>query len=237
MFTGIVQSQAEVIAVIAKNNAVSLKILVENKLIEQLEVGARVAINGVCLTAVEFGRANDESHHESSSSQSYSNKSFMVFDVIDETLRVSNLAQVKVGSIVNVERSLKIGDEIGGHMLSGHVHTQAVVSNRLDTQDNCTLSFTIATEFQKYVFAKGFISINGISLTLGADVVSDNTGENSATKEASDTAEHFSVHLIPETLARTNLQQVKIGDKVNIEFDQQTITIVDTIERMQLTVL
>lgn len=228
MFTGIVQSQAEVIAVIAKNNAVCLKILVENKLIEQLEVGASVAINGVCLTAVEFGCANNESNNQSNG------KSFIVFDVIDETLRVSNLAKITVGSMVNVERSLKIGDEIGGHMLSGHVHTQAIVTSRTETPDNCTLSFTLAAEFQKYVFGKGFIGINGISLTLGADVVSDNIGENSATNEARETDEHFSVHLIPETLARTNLQQVKIGEKVNIEFDQQTITIVDTIERMQL---
>jgi riboflavin synthase len=144
-------------------------------------------------------------------------QSFIVFDVIDETLRVSNLVDIAVGSRVNVERSLKIGDEIGGHMLSGHVHTQAVVTSRVDSQDNCMLSFSLATEYQKYVFAKGFISINGISLTLGAEV-----------------GEFFSVHLIPETLSRTNLENIGIGEKVNIEFDQQTMTIVETIERMKL---
>lgn len=205
MFTGIVQSQAEVIAIVSKNNAIRLKISLANSLVEHLEIGASVAINGVCLTAVEFGHLSAE-------------HSFIVFDVIDETLRVSNLADIKLGSQVNVERSLKVGDEIGGHMLSGHVHTQAVVESRIDSQDNCALSFTLASEYQKYIFAKGFISINGISLTLSAEV-----------------GALFSVHLIPETLARTNLQNILVGDKVNIEFDQQTMTIVDTIERMKLS--
>jgi len=205
MFTGIVQSQAEVIAIMRKNNAIRLKIALDSTLIANLEIGASVAINGVCLTAVEFGHLNDHS-------------SFISFDVIDETLRVSNLADIKLGTQVNVERSLKIGDEIGGHMLSGHVHTQAILANRIDSQDNCTLSFTLAPEYQKYVFAKGFISINGISLTLGAEV-----------------GTLFSVYLIPETLARTNLQNAVIGDKVNIELDQQTMTIVETIERMKLS--
>lgn len=204
MFTGIVQSQAEVIAIISKDNAIRLTVALAPSLIENLEIGASVAINGVCLTAVEFGELDNGS-------------SFISFDVIDETLRVSNLVDIKLGSKVNVERSLKIGDEIGGHMLSGHVHTQAVVTERKDSQDNCTISFTIAPEYQKYIFAKGFISINGISLTLGAEV-----------------ADTFSVHLIPETLSRTNLQFVGIGDKVNIEIDQQTMTIVETVERMKL---
>ncbi|MBA6289590.1 riboflavin synthase subunit alpha [Colwellia sp. MB3u-4] len=208
MFTGIVQSQAEVIAIMRKNNAIRLKVALETPLIANLEIGASVAINGVCLTAVEFGHLSDDS----------SFSSFISFDVIDETLRVSNLADIKLGTQVNVERSLKIGDEIGGHMLSGHVHTQAVLANRIDSQDNCTLSFTIAPEYQKYIFSKGFISINGISLTLGAEV-----------------GELFSVYLIPETLARTNLQNAVIGDKVNIELDQQTMTIVETIERMKLS--
>ena len=205
MFTGIVQSQAEVIAIISKNNAIRLKISLENSMIDNLAIGASVAINGVCLTAVEFDSLT-------------SNNSYISFDVIDETLRVSNLADISVGSVVNVERSLKVGDEIGGHMLSGHVHTQAVVANRIDSKDNCTLSFTLSSEYKKYIFAKGFISINGISLTLGAEV-----------------SDLFSVHLIPETLSRTNLQNIVVGDKVNIELDQQTMTIDDTIERMKLS--
>ncbi|SEL46430.1 riboflavin synthase alpha chain [Colwellia chukchiensis] len=205
MFTGIVQSQAEVIAIISKNNAISLRLALDKSLIAHLEIGASVAVNGVCLTAVEFGALSAE-------------QAFIEFDVIDETLRVTNLANIDLGSLVNVERSLKIGDEIGGHMLSGHVHTQAVLKQRVDKQDNCMLSFTVDPQYQKYLFAKGFIAINGVSLTLGADV-----------------ANGFAVHLIPETLARTNLQTLLVGDSVNIEFDQQTMTIVNTIERMQLT--
>ena len=204
MFTGIVQSQANVISINTKDNLSRLVVGGKKSLISQLEVGASVAINGVCLTAVEFGHLRAD-------------KSFISFDVIDETLRVSNLAGIEVGSLVNVERSLKVGDEIGGHMLSGHVHTQALLAKRIESEDNCTLCFDLATQYQKYIFAKGFISINGISLTLGAEV-----------------GEQFSVHLIPETLSRTNLQHLSLGDKVNIEFDQQTMTIVQTIERMNL---
>lgn len=204
MFTGIVQSQAEVIAITSKNNAIRLKVALDNSLIENLTIGASVAINGVCLTAVEFGQLD-------------ASNSFISFDVIDETLRVSNLVDLKLGAQVNVERSLKVGDELGGHILSGHVHCQARVVKRIDSPDNCTLSFALAPENLKYVFSKGFISINGISLTLGAEI-----------------DELFSVHLIPETLARTNLKNIMAGDMVNIEFDQQTMTIVDTIARMNL---
>lgn len=205
MFTGIVQSQAEVISIIRKNNAMSLKISLQHAYILGLVTGASVAINGVCLTAVEFGQLDDIN-------------SFIVFDVIDETLRVSNLQFLQEGQQVNIERSLKVGDEIGGHMLSGHVHTQVQVIERLESVDNCSLTFELPPEFTKYVIAKGFIGINGISLTVGSMVTNS-----------------FSVHLIPETLAITNLAKIQIGDTVNLEFDQQTMTIVTTLERMGLS--
>lgn len=204
MFTGIVQSQADVIEINRKNNAMRVKISVKNEYVTGLEIGASIAINGVCLTAVEFGRASNT-------------HSYILFDVIDETLRVSNLVKLIEGSKVNLERSLKIGDEIGGHMLSGHVHAQVSVLSRIDSSENCTLAFDLPSKFQKYVIAKGFIGINGISLTVGASVT-----------------ESFTVHLIPETLARTNLQHIIQGDNVNVEFDQQTMTIVTTLERMGL---
>jgi riboflavin synthase len=204
MFTGIVQSQAEVIAINRNDNAIKLKVSLLTKYAEALALGASVAINGVCLTAVT-SNVISQTH------------SAITFDVIDETLRVSNLGKLILGSLVNVERSLKIGDEIGGHMVSGHVHTQGVLVERMDTLDNCQLCFSVEPNLMKYVFAKGFISLNGISLTVGSVV--DNS---------------FSVHLIPETLARTNLASISEGESVNIEFDQQTMTIVSTIERMDL---
>ena len=205
MFTGIVQSQAEVLSKNTENNLSRLVISVDLPLISGLELGASVAINGVCLTTVDFGKTDNS-------------QAFIAFDVIDETLRVTNLSNLTTGSKINVERSLKAGDEIGGHMVSGHIHCQAELVKIQSTDTNCTLFFSCDTKWMKYVLAKGFIAVNGTSLTVGQ--VSDN---------------EFSVHLIPETLSRTNLGLLEIGNKVNLELDQQTITIVTTIERMKLT--
>lgn len=203
MFTGIVQSQAEVYSVETTNNLSRIVIKTEHALIEKLTLGASIAINGVCLTVVKFN--SDE------------NNAYISFDVIDETLKISNLVTLIKGSLVNLERSLKFGDEIGGHIVSGHVHTKATLINRIETNENCCLTFNVDNAWMKYILAKGFITVNGISLTVGD--VTDNS---------------FNVHLIPETLSRTNLSALAINDHVNIECDQQTMTIVTTIERMKL---
>lgn len=171
--------------------------------IAQLAKGASVANNGVCLTAVDFGQRNETT-------------GFIEFDVIDETLRVTNLGQLQQGDIVNIERSLKAGDELGGHLVSGHIHATATLDKKHESSENCELVFSVDEKWQEYIFEKGFIAINGASLTLGK--VDGGV---------------FSVHLIPETLSITNLSTLKIGDQVNIEFDQQTMTIVETIKRMK----
>ncbi len=202
MFTGIVQSQAEVISININKELCRLVISGKRSLINSLELGASVAINGVCLTAVEFSELSE-------------GKAKIAFDVIDETLKVTNLGALKIQSRVNVERSLKVGDEIGGHMVSGHIHCQAILIEKKLTDTNCALFFQCDNKWMKYILSKGFITINGTSLTLGE--VHNN---------------QFSVHLIPETLRRTNLSALEIAHRVNIEFDQQTMTIVSTIERM-----
>ncbi|MEW6984467.1 riboflavin synthase subunit alpha [Colwelliaceae bacterium 6471] len=204
MFTGIVQSQAKVLTIKTNNNLSRLTVGVEEKYISALDIGASVAINGVCLTAVEFGQ-----HDE--------NQAYICFDVIDETLRVTNLAHLTADMMVNLERSLKAGDEIGGHMVSGHVHCQGELLEKKVSATNCALTFSCDTAQVKYILEKGFIAINGVSLTVGQ--VGD---------------AQFNVHLIPETLSRTNIGALEVGQKVNIEFDQQTITIVKTIERLKL---
>ncbi len=209
MFTGIVQSQVDIFSIETKNNLSRLMVGVDKSLIESLKIGASVAINGTCLTAVDFGE-RDQQH-------SGEQDSFISFDVIDETLSLTNLSNLTVQSKVNIERSLKVGDEIGGHMVSGHIHCQALLIEKNATAENCAMYFQCEEQWQKYILPKGFITINGVSLTVGK--VNDNV---------------FSVHLIPETLSRTNIGNMNIGDKANIEFDQQTITIVTTIERMKL---
>ncbi|REL29425.1 riboflavin synthase subunit alpha [Thalassotalea euphylliae] len=209
MFTGIVQSKAQVLSAQTKHGVCQLCIAVDKQYAQQIELGASIAINGVCLTVVEQ-QSLDETLDK------------IRFDVIDETLRVTNLVSINTGDFVNYERSLKVGDEIGGHQVSGHIHAMASVTNIENIGDNRSVYFELAPSQQaayaKYIFGKGFISINGTSLTLGESV------ENG----------HFNVHLIPETLTRTNIGDLKVGDNVNIEMDQQTITIVSTIERMKL---
>ena len=204
MFTGIVQTVAKVFSTNITNERMRLVVEAEQQYAQNINLGASIAINGVCLTVVEVEHIDELVSHIS-------------FDVIDETLRVSNLDALKKDSRVNFERSLKVGDEIGGHQVSGHVHANASLLHREQDNENCALTFEIEPQWGKYLFAKGFISINGASLTLG-DV------ENGK----------FTVHLIPETLARTNLAELPLMGFVNIEMDQQTMTIVDTITRMNL---
>lgn len=208
MFTGIVQSIGKVLSIQTTNNLARLVIGVDQQFAQNVELGASIAINGVCLTVVEC--------------KSHTNKtSHITFDVIDQTLSLTNLSQLTSGSLVNFERSLKVGDEIGGHQVSGHVHCTARLLNISQDEQNTCLTFNIEQEegrFSRFMFDQGFIGLNGVSLTLGRV-----------------TPDKFNVHLIPETLARTNLGRLIVDDIVNIELDQQTITIVKTIERLKLS--
>ena len=202
MFTGIVQTQATIFSV--SDQVVSdhktfrhLVVKTEPQFLENLAIGASIAINGCCLTVVEF---SDTQVH---------------FDVIDETLRLTNLGLLGEGNKVNFERSLKVGDEIGGHAVSGHIHCQGKVT-KIDTSDNnVAMWIELPESYTPYLFAKGFIAVNGASLTVGQ--VEENC---------------FSLHLIPETLRLTNLESTEVSESLNIELDQQTITIVETVERV-----
>jgi riboflavin synthase len=208
MFTGIVQSIGKVLSVKTTNNLSRVVIEVEQAFAQKVELGASIAINGVCLTVVECFSASEKYSHIS-------------FDVIDQTLALTNLSLINQGSLVNFERSLKVGDEIGGHQVSGHIHCTAKLLNIAKDEQNTCLTFNLeqGSKFlSRFIFEQGFIGVNGVSLTLG------NVDK-----------EQFNVHLIPETLARTNLASLLVGERVNIEFDQQTMTIVKTIERLKLS--
>ncbi|HIF9276237.1 TPA: riboflavin synthase subunit alpha [Photobacterium damselae] len=197
MFTGIVQSTAPVVAIDKKLNFQTHTILMPEHLLDGLEIGASVAHNGCCLTVTKI-----EGRHIS-------------FDLMQETLKVTNLGLVHVGNEVNIERAAKFGDEIGGHSMSGHIICTAKVLDVIESENNRQVWFSMPEHLMKYVFTKGYIGIDGISLTIG-DVV-DNS---------------FNVNLIPETLTRTNLKSRQVGDVINIEIDPQTQAVVDTVERM-----
>ncbi|WP_105168368.1 riboflavin synthase subunit alpha [Pseudoalteromonas sp. T1lg23B] len=201
MFTGIVQTQATVISTAHKEGVLRLGISVGIEYLTHLDIGASIAINGCCLTVVKY-----EIHRQDVVGQVY-------FDVIDETLKLTNLGLLRRGARVNLERSVTFGTEIGGHIVSGHVHCTAVVQRIINEEDNCKIYLKLPEQWLKFILYKGFICVNGASLTVGA--IDD---------------EGFWLHLIPETLNITNLGRLREGNKVNIEVDQQTYTIVSTVE-------
>ena len=198
MFTGIVQGTAEVLAIEEKPNFRTHVIKMPTELLPGLALGASVAHNGCCLTvtAIEGDQVS--------------------FDLIKETLRITNLGEIKPGDKVNIERAAKFGDDIGGHLMSGHIITTAEISKIITSEHNREIWFKVQdTSQMKYILHKGFIGIDGISLTVG-DV----------------TKSRFCVHLIPETLMRTTLGEKRLGQSVNIEIDPQTQAIVETVERV-----
>ena len=138
----------------------------------------------------------------------------MKFDVITETLERTNLKNLKKGSIVNLERSIKANSEIGGHLMSGHIHFSGKVKKILNKTNTKDIIINFPKKFNEYIFEKGYIGINGCSLTLGK-VNKDN----------------FYIHLIPETLSVTNLDRLSEGSIINIEIDQNTISIVETVKK------
>lgn len=193
MFTGIVAKLVPVVAVEKRPNL--LKYAIELDDINNLALGASIAVDGACQTVVAI------------------QGSYVWFDAIQETLKKTTLSDLEIGQRVNVERAARFGDEIGGHLVSGHVYGTGTI---FKIEDN---RFTIqcSPHWMKYFFEKGYVAIDGVSLTL-VDVHPEG---------------YFTVHLIPETLARTTLGIKGVGSRVNIEIDSQTQTIVETLERWQ----
>ena len=198
MFTGIVQGTAKVVAIDEKPNFRTHVVELPEHMLAGLETGASVAHNGCCLTVTHIDCAR------------------VSFDLMKETLRITNLGEVGEGDSVNVERAAKFSDEIGGHLMSGHIMTTAEVVKILTSENNRQIWFKVQDPtLMKYILYKGYIGVDGISLTVGEV-----------------TPTRFCVHLIPETLQRTTLGVKKLGDRVNIEIDPQTQAVIDTVERV-----
>ena len=184
MFTGIVEAKGLISKKIPSAEGERLQIEVPKGFNKGLKEGASVAVNGVCLTVTEY--SNDQ----------------ISFDVIKETLRVTNLGDLNKNSEVNMERSLKFGDEVGGHLLSGHIIC-ACKANLTKIEGEVEILVDKPENLGQYIYPKGYIALNGVSLTVGK--VSD---------------ESFSVYLIPETIRSTNLLTVEDGARLNLEIDQ-----------------
>ncbi len=196
MFTGLVANACSVVSVHQTASGRRLSIALE-PLSTGLELGASVAVNGVCLTVATI------------------TDGIVSFDVVPATDSVTNLESLRTGSLVNVERSLRIGDEIGGHLVSGHVCTTATVVD-IELGRKRGIEFEVTDEWSRFMVPKGFIALNGVSLTLDW---------------FDDARRRGRVNLIPETLQRTTLGAVEIGDQLNVEIDAQTLATVGTVER------
>lgn len=178
-----------------KERAISFRVDL-GELVHGIFLGASVAISGVCLTVVSI------------------EGSLVGFDIMGETLDKTSLGFLQVGDQVNVERSAKMGDEVGGHIMSGHV-TGITAIRAIDTPtNNHILTLACDANWMPYLLPKGFVGLDGCSLTI-VDVGPD----------------WFTVHLIPETLTRTTFGQRAVGDPVNLEIDAMTRATVDTVKR------
>ncbi|MFN3653938.1 MAG: riboflavin synthase [Candidatus Nitrosotenuis sp.] len=186
MFTGIVEGVGKVLSLSKNTNRRSaVKMTVDlGKNAKGLKIGQSVALNGVCLTVTGIS------------------KSKCNFEMIDETTKKTDLGNLKVGSIVNIERSLKVGDRMEGHFVLGHVDGVGTIKKIEKRPKEIKVWFEIPKHLSRFVVQKGSIAIDGISLTVV------DAKKNLA-----------SVCLIPHTVEVTNFQTKRVGDKVNIETD------------------
>lgn len=220
MFTGIVQGVATVVALADRPGLRTFRLAFPAGFLAGVEVGASVAVDGVCLTVTAFGAAPaaaDSTVTQPAARSTAVSATWAEFDVMQQTLSLSTLGRVRQGERLNVERAAREGAEVGGHVLSGHVDCCATVQQIRRPDNNCVLRFAVTAPWMRYVFAKGYIAVNGASLTVAE-----------ASRQA-DGAGWFEVWLIPETLRMTTFADKAEGDAVHIEIERATQVMVDTV--------
>jgi len=188
MFTGIVTDVGEVTAVEPRAEGLARLKIVCSYDPDTIDIGASIACSGVCLTVVGRGRDG--------------NRGWFTLDAAAETLRVTTVGTWQPGTRLNLERALKVGDELGGHIVAGHADGVAQVSARDDLTDMVRFTFRAPAELGRFIAPKGSVALDGVSLTVN-EVAGD----------------EFSVLIIPHTLAATTLGTLGAGDKVNLEVD------------------
>jgi riboflavin synthase len=183
MFTGLIEDVGRVASLVM--NEQSAVLTVESSLaVRGIPLGASIAVNGACLTVVQ------------------KSKKSVAFDVSPETLERTSLATIKPGTLLNLERSMRLQDRLGGHMVTGHIDGVGIVQSVEKKGDFTFFSFRIAQRLGSLLVSKGSVAVDGISLTVNQC-----------------SAREFNVAIIPFTLQHTNLRARRVGDKVNIETD------------------
>ena len=197
MFTGIVQTKLPIRRMDQRGDFATLTLEFPPDMLAGLKIGASVAINGACLTVRTICDTD------------------VSFDAIAQTLKVTNLGTLQAGSVVNIERAARFGDEIGGHVLSGHIMDQVTVLDVQDSTHNRVVWMQRPAHLAAFLLDKGYVALNGCSLTI-AEVRDD----------------RFAVYLIPETRDVTTFGEVQTGDRINLEVDAQTQAVVETVRRL-----
>ena len=188
MFTGIIQSTAKLNKVSSKKDNYTY-VLESNLKLNKKDIGTSISIDGVCLTLVKFKKISNK-------------KNYIFFNISPETLKISSFKKKKVGSIFNLEKSLKFGDEIAGHFLQGHVDDTGKVLFVKKNKNSWILWISIKAKFKKFLINKGSIAINGVSLTI-----------NEIKKNK------IRIDIIPHTFSKTNFKLLKKNMIVNLEYD------------------
>ena len=196
MITGIVAGTAPIVEIGGDDSVRTFSVDL-NGFDSDLDIGASVSLDGVCMTVVN------------------SDNGIVSFDAIYETLDRTTLSDRKVGDLLNVERSLRLGDELGGHILSGHIIGTAEILKRDEVGDGVDFLISIPDGCNQFILEKGYIAVDGMSLTVGKCH-----------------GDGFFLHIIPETLRITSIGSKSVGDLVNIEIDSRTQAVVEAMIRM-----
>tara|TARA_B110000263_G_scaffold228749_1_gene222011 strand:- start:568 stop:1221 length:654 start_codon:yes stop_codon:yes gene_type:complete len=197
MFTGIIKSLGEILLIDKLDSKIKLCVGIKKDIWNKVSIGDSVAVNGVCLTVVRKMLPNMKVQ-----------TTFIIFDVVDETLDKTNFGSIKCFEIVNIETSLKLSDGLDGHIVQGHVDGVGQIINNKLVNNNWLLEIKIDKKWIKYCITKGSIAIDGISLTVAK--INDNYDDKHGS---------VSMSIIPHTLENTNLQFKKKDDTVNVETD------------------
>lgn len=197
MYSGITRGLFPVVQVTREPGLLRYVVDLGSELSAGLSLGASVAIDGVCQTvaALEGTRVH--------------------FDAIQETLDLTTLNRLTAGHTVSVERSVRVGDELGGHDVAGHVIGRGEIVELSREGHDVSLCVRVPPAWMPYILPKGFVAVDGSSLTVGRTFT-----------------DGFTLHLIPETLRLTHFGTRQVGDHVNIELDPRTVAIVHTVERV-----
>jgi riboflavin synthase len=188
MFTGIVTDVGEVLSIEERVEGLRQLVIGSNYDSASIAIGASIACSGVCLTAVATAKTG--------------NRDTFTVDAAAETLALTTVGRWQKGRRINLERSLKVGDELGGHLVSGHVDGLATVVSREDLTDMARFTLRVPQPLKRFVAQKGSVALDGVSLTVNE--VNDDT---------------FSVLIIPHTLSVTTFGALQAGDAINLEID------------------